>query len=70
MKKVILSVAVAAFVAVGFTSCKKASCIECGSGDTYLKYCEEDFPEDQVGMSWKTWSDLMASNPDCEKVSE
>lgn len=70
MKKVIFSVAVAAMVALGFTSCKKASCIECNGGGMDYKYCKDDFPEDQFGMSWETWSNNMAASPYCKKVSE
>lgn len=72
MKKVFLSVAVAALVAVGFTSCKKAECIQCSQDSGYDgKFCEEDWNSSQMnGMSWKQWSDLMASSPYCEKVSK
>ena len=32
-------------------------------------FCEEDWNESQMGgMSWKQWSDAVASSPDCKKV--
>lgn len=69
MKKVFLSVAVAALVGVGLTSCKKTSCIECTNSGVTSKVCEDDFNSANYGgQSWKTWSDLMATSPNCKKV--
>jgi hypothetical protein len=66
MKKLMLSAAIVGFVAVGFTSCKKAECVECSGVATI---CEEDYTS-VGGMSWKTWSDNMAAQPGCKKVSK
>lgn len=64
-----MSLSVMALVAVGFTSCKKASCIECTTSGITTKVCEEDFNSTTYGgQSWKQWSDAMASNPNCKKV--
>jgi len=68
MKKLIFSVAVVGFVALGFTSCKKAECIECSTSGFTTVTCEEDYTE-VGGMSWKTWSNNMATSPNCKKVS-
>ena len=67
MKKLIFSVAVVGFVALGFTSCKKATCVECTAGGTSSTICEEDYTE-VGGMSWKTYSDNLATSPNCKKV--
>lgn len=72
MKKNLFILAAASTFALGFTSCSKADCIECSGGGftTTTKYCEEDFPEDQIGMTWKQWSDAYATSPYCKKVKK
>jgi len=70
MKKIFLSLTTVAVVAVCLSSCKKATCIECSGGGTYEgKFCEEDWNSANMGgMSWKQWSDIVASSPNCKKV--
>lgn len=69
MKKAFLFGAVFCFVAVSFTSCKKADCIECNLSGTVTVTCEEDYVS-AGGVSWKQWSDLMATSSDCKKVKK
>lgn len=68
MKKIFLTVAVAAFVAVGFTSCNKMECIEC-NGEVTM--CEEDYDAaDYGGVPWSSWKLSATASPDCKVVKQ
>lgn len=69
MKKTILTVAVAGFIALGFTSCKKEQCVECTNSGQSTTICEEDYTA-VGGVSWATYRDALAANPNCKKVNK
>lgn len=71
MKKFFVSAAVVAFVAVGFTSCKKDTCVECSASGTTAAttICEDDYTS-VGGISWETYRDALLASPNCKKTSK
>ena len=55
MKKVLLSLGVAAFLAVGLSSCSKCGSCTDSNGDVGIEYCKGNVFEDAIYNSEKTW---------------